>query len=92
MFKPPTDPLLLKRWNQLIPREDSTLKPSSRVCSHHFEENDVIKGRWIIMENEKKVFYPWVNWKLQEGAIPRLFPSKYISMYMNSFQPINFFP
>lgn len=81
MFKPPTDPLLLKRWNQLIPREDSTLKPSSRVCSHHFEENDVIKGRWIIMENEKKVFFPWVNWKLQEGAIPRLFPSKYISMY-----------
>ena len=33
-FKPPKDCELLKKWSEAIPREDSILKISSRVCSH----------------------------------------------------------
>ena len=44
-FKQPNDCELLKKWSQAIPREESNLKISSRVCSRHFEEDEVLKGR-----------------------------------------------
>jgi hypothetical protein len=44
-FKLPKDCELLKKWNQSILRKDSDLKISSRVCSRHFEEDEVLKGR-----------------------------------------------
>ncbi len=44
-FKQPNDCELLKKWSQAIPREESNLKISSRVCSCHFEEDEVLKGR-----------------------------------------------
>ncbi|KZS06793.1 Uncharacterized protein APZ42_029637 [Daphnia magna] len=42
MFSAPKDGKLLKRWNEFIPRKE-TLKPSSKVCSHHFASGDVFK-------------------------------------------------
>jgi len=78
MHKVPTDENELKRWNQAIPREDTTLKASSTVCSHHFVDEDLIKGRWMRDKNGKDIFYPWNNWTLKEGAIPRLFPGNQI--------------
>jgi hypothetical protein len=43
-FAPPKDEALFKEWEQKIPRKDANLKASSRVCSDHFEEDDIIKG------------------------------------------------
>ncbi|KAK4029921.1 hypothetical protein OUZ56_022878 [Daphnia magna] len=42
MFSAPKDGKLLKRWNEFIPRK-GTLKPSSKVFSHHFASDDVFK-------------------------------------------------
>jgi len=76
MFSVPKDEKLLKRWNEFIPRKGN-FKHSSKVCSHHFETDDVVKGRWIEGKDDKRIFYPWNNWMLKEGAIPRIFPSKH---------------
>lgn len=73
LFAPPKDKALFKQWEQYIPRKDIKLKPSSRVCSRHFEEDDVIKGRIIKGKDGKEIFHAWKNWTLKEGAIPRIF-------------------
>ncbi|KAK4009432.1 hypothetical protein OUZ56_018545 [Daphnia magna] len=73
LFAPPKDKALFKQWEQYIPRKDIKLKPSSRVCSRHFEEDDVIKGRMIKGKDGKEIFHAWKNWTLKEGAIPRIF-------------------
>ena len=73
-FKPPKDSELLKKWNQAIPRQDSDLKMSSRVCSSHFEDDDVLKGRWLEGKDGKQIFYSWNNWILKDGGIPIIFP------------------
>ena len=57
-----------------IPRKDSNLKISPRVCSHHIEEDEVLKGRWLEGNDGKQIFYTWNNWILKDGAIPRIFP------------------
>jgi len=74
-FKPPKEgSQLLSEWNRAIPRKDTTLKPSSRVCSRHFEEDDIVKGRTFTGRNGELLFYKWNNWTYKEGAIPRIFP------------------
>lgn len=75
MFRTPTDTKLLNRWNEVIPRKGTKLQPSSKVCTHRFETDDLVKGRWI--EDGQRIFYPWNNWVLKKGAIPSIFPSKY---------------
>ena len=65
MFGVPSDVELLKRWNQVIPRSGVELKHSSKVCSHHFEDNDVLKGRWVEGKEGKQIFFPWNNWVLK---------------------------
>lgn len=74
LFAPPKDEAEFKQWDQAIPRKDTQLKPSSRICSLHFQEDDVIKGRVLKTKDGKEIFYPWNNWSLKEKAIPRLFP------------------
>jgi hypothetical protein len=44
------------------------------VCSHHIEEDEVLKGRWLEGNDGKQIFYTWNNWILKDGAIPRIFP------------------
>ncbi|KAI9558412.1 hypothetical protein GHT06_015194 [Daphnia sinensis] len=65
LFAPPKDKALFKQWEQYIPRKDTKLKPSSRVCSRHFEEDDVIKGRMIKGKDGKEIFHAWKNWTLK---------------------------
>lgn len=74
LFAPPTDSELFKQWCLVIPRKDAVLKPSSRVCSRHFSDDDVVKGRWLQGKEGQDIFYPWKNWCLKKDAIPRLFP------------------
>ncbi|KAK4006112.1 hypothetical protein OUZ56_011267 [Daphnia magna] len=74
MFSAPKDEKLLKRGNEFIPRKGA-LKPSSKVCSHHFASDHVVKGRWIEGKDGKRIFYPGNNWMLKEGAILFIFPN-----------------
>ncbi|KAK4028552.1 hypothetical protein OUZ56_021557 [Daphnia magna] len=60
-FSAPRDSNLLQRWNHAIPRQDKKLQPSSKVCSLHFEENDIIKGRNFISKDGQAIFYPLKN-------------------------------
>ncbi len=57
--------LSLKAWQEVIPK--CGLLPTSKLCSRHFEEADVIKGRVI-----QDIFYPYGRWRLKAGAIPKL--------------------
>jgi hypothetical protein len=74
LFAPPKDEALFEQWEEYIPRKDANLKASSRVCSSHFEEDDIIKGRLLKGKDGKELFYAWNNWSLKERAIPRIFP------------------
>lgn len=76
MFSTPKDDNLFKLWDQSIPRQDTKLKPSSKVCSRHFEDEDILKGRWIKGKDGQDLFYPWNNFSLKENAVPRIFPGK----------------
>ena len=54
----------LKTWQELIPKRG--LSSASRLCSRHFDEADVVKGRTI-----QERFYPYPRWRLRVGAIPK---------------------
>ncbi len=73
LFSPPKDDQQRELWAKMIPRV-GILKPTDKVCSVHFEEQDIIKGTKFIIEN-KEVFLPMLKWRLKENALPRLFPS-----------------
>lgn len=77
LFSVPKDEELFKKWSHAIPRQGKDLSRSSKVCSAHFEEDDILKGRYVGKGKEDKaIFYPWSNWSLRDGAIPRLFPGE----------------
>ena len=73
-FGAPKDPSLFQIWNTNIPRGDLCLSSTSKVCSLHFEEDDVVKGQHFKGKDGKDMFFPWNNWRLKDGAVPRLFP------------------
>lgn len=81
LFSPPCDPEAFKLWEQSIPRKDTSLKSTSKVCSRHFADDDIIKGRWIKGKDGKDLFYPWNNWTLKKDAIPRIFPGCAVTNY-----------
>ncbi|XP_046646321.1 uncharacterized protein LOC124336521 [Daphnia pulicaria] len=60
-FHPPK--LCLNSWQEIIKKPGLTCQ--SRICSIHFEENDILKGREI-----QGVFYSYPKWKLKSGARP----------------------
>lgn len=60
LFAPPKDEALFKQWEQYIPRKDTKLKPSSSVCSGHFKEDDIFKGR-MLKEKDRKEIFPCVE-------------------------------
>ncbi len=39
---------------------------SSHVCSRHFDESDIEKGKDIL-----NVFHPFVRWQLKPGSYPK---------------------
>lgn len=60
-------------WQEIIPKDGLTT--SSKICSRHFEEADIEKGR-IIQDK----FYPYARWSLKPGAVPKLFLGSSISL------------
>ncbi|XP_057380927.1 uncharacterized protein LOC130703482 [Daphnia carinata] len=46
----------------------SRLTETSRICSRHFDENDVVK-----VVNILNVFHPYKNWRLKTDALPKHF-------------------
>ena len=78
MFKAPANEEELKKWQNAIPRKDAELKSTSHVCSNHFEDDDLLKGRWTPGPGGN-FFYPWNNWGLKKDALLRIFPSNYLS-------------
>ncbi|XP_057380322.1 uncharacterized protein LOC130702724 isoform X2 [Daphnia carinata] len=46
----------------------SLLTETSRICSRHFDANDVVKGVTIL-----NVFHPYKYWRLRDGAVPKHF-------------------
>ncbi|XP_057378098.1 bromodomain and WD repeat-containing protein 3-like [Daphnia carinata] len=74
LFWVPKDYQQRKKWENIIPRKGQ-LKQTHRVCALHFHDQDIIKGKTVII-NGKKDFYQChpMQWKLREGAIPRIFP------------------
>lgn len=42
------------------------LSSTSRLCSRHFDDDDIVKGKTI-----QGVFYPNLRWYLKPGAIPK---------------------
>ena len=53
----------LPEWQKIV----SGLTASSRLCSLHFEEQHLKKGRVI-----QDTFYPYQKWSLTEDAVPKL--------------------
>jgi|694.fasta_scaffold115419_2 hypothetical protein len=62
-FKIPKNSLSI--WQELMP--ESEITQSSKICSRHFDVNDVVKG-----VNISNVFHPYQRWKLRKGALPTL--------------------
>ncbi len=54
----------LDEWKLLIP--SSSLESNSRVCSRHFDEADILKGRTI-----GNTFFSFKRWQLKTGARPK---------------------
>ena len=54
----------LSRWQSLIP--SAKLTRDSRLCSRHFDEDDIMKGYVIL-----NVFHPNIRWRLKPGANPK---------------------
>lgn len=52
-------------WQDIIPKDG--LSASSKICSKHFDEADIEKGRTI-----QDIFYPYSRWQLKAGAVPKL--------------------
>jgi hypothetical protein len=50
------------KWKDAIPY----LSKSSHVCSRHFDESDIEKGKEIL-----NVFHPFVRWQLKPGSYPK---------------------
>lgn len=44
IFKAPSDPELLQKWQQAIPRQNAILKSTSHVCAKHFLPHEIIKS------------------------------------------------
>jgi len=44
----------------------------------HFEEDDIIKERTFPGKDGQIISFKWINWKLKEDAIPRIFPGNKI--------------
>ncbi|XP_057366562.1 uncharacterized protein LOC130687415 [Daphnia carinata] len=53
-------------WQEIIPK--GGLTATSKICSRHFEEADIEKGRVI-----QDKFYPYARWTLKPGAVPKFF-------------------
>ena len=60
-----------KEWLELLKPFKKGLTENSKICSWHFEEQDIIKGKIML-----DTFYPMVNWQLAKNAVPKLFLSK----------------
>lgn len=45
--------------------------PTARICSRHFVDQDILKGR-VIQDR----FYPYLKWNLTKNAIPKLLLGK----------------
>ena len=74
----PKDENGLKPWNQAIPRLDTQYKTSSKVCSHHFVNNGMMKGRMMRGKHGPDISCPWNNWTQKEGG--KLFSGNLISL------------
>lgn len=68
-FGPPKK--FFKQWGDIIPKKG--LLPGSRLCSLHFDDDDIIKGKLI-----GDVFYEQQLWRLKTGALPKHFLGIYI--------------
>jgi hypothetical protein len=55
----------LNAWEELMP--DIKLSKSSRLCTRHFDDSDVLIGYHILLG----VFYPFYYWRLRVGSVPK---------------------
>jgi len=57
----------LSKWRIAIPRKDLKLTLKHYVCGKHFEEGDIVRGRFIGSD-----WYPYINPSLVNDALPTL--------------------
>lgn len=60
--------VIRKEWIRLVPALQKNLSDTSRICSQHFEEADIKKGRII-----QDIYYPYLKWSLVKNAVPKFF-------------------
>ncbi len=65
-----------QKWTQLIPRKDFKVTRHSYVCVKHFADEDIDKGKPIVVGGKEHAYTKWV---LKKGAVPKLFLSKYFT-------------
>jgi hypothetical protein len=61
----------LEEWRGILPKIG--LLDSSRLCWRHFDEDDIIKGKFILGK-----FHPQQVWRLRDGATPKHLLGNYI--------------
>jgi hypothetical protein len=54
----------LEEWRGIIPKMG--LLDSSCLCWRHFDEDDIMKGKFILGQ-----FHPQQRWRLKDGATPK---------------------
>jgi hypothetical protein len=70
-----------KEWlelTQIKALNKSLTAPTARICSRHFEDEDILKGR-IIQDK----FYPYLKWTLVKHAIPKLLLGKQLEIFFS---------
>ena len=74
-FSPPKDEKMLKKWKVKIGRVDRELSHRDKVCSIHFNEDDIKRTSEKVIGGEK-VTRKLKCVRLNDGAIPTIFPGK----------------
>ncbi|XP_077489629.1 uncharacterized protein LOC144100614 [Amblyomma americanum] len=75
VFKFPQDKALQQSWIRAIPRKNFVPSEHSRVCEHHFTDDDIVREASYVDDATGRVTTAELSHlRLRSGAIPSLFP------------------
>jgi hypothetical protein len=74
LFTPPADPLLLQKWQRVIPRADRVLSRKDKVCERHFDST-LVERQYVINVAGQTTIIPRGTPILHTDAVPHLFPN-----------------